>query len=87
MQARLFGGQFRQLVGIAAGALLVVSLMTAYVAAQTPQAPPPAPAGSTHEQRVAQRRNEREINLDERSQQRLINTCVSAQCKFCANLL
>jgi hypothetical protein len=50
------------------------------VAADTP--PAPAPAGSTLDQRVAQRKAERGTALSDIDQKRLINTCVGAQTKI-----
>lgn len=49
-------------------------------AADTP--PAPAPAGSTLDQRVAQRKAERGTALSANDQQRLVSTCVNAQAKL-----
>lgn len=49
-------------------------------AADTP--PAPAPAGSTLEQRIAQRKAERGTTLSENDQKRLISTCRGAQTKI-----
>lgn len=47
------------------------------------QAPPAAtPAGSSFEQRVAQRKAERNVVLAERDQKRMVSVCVSAQSKI-----
>ena len=61
-------------------AFLAGSLTAPTVNGQT--APSPAPAGSSFEQRLAQRKAERNVTLDEKSQKRLITTCVAAQGKI-----
>lgn len=57
--------------------IFVVALSTSgVVAAQTTPAP-----GSTLEQRIDQRKKERNVSLDPKDQARLINSCVGAQAK------
>lgn len=44
-------------------------------------APAPTPPASTFEQRLAQRKNERNVRLDDRTSKRIANVCVRAQGK------
>lgn len=66
--------------------ILAVALIAGgvIVAARTAgaQAPPAAAPGSTLEQRVAQRKAERNVTLTAREQQRLTSTCVLVQTKI-----
>lgn len=55
-------------------------LMAATAGAQTP--PADAPAGSSLEQRVAQRKKERAVALDQNTTERLQNRCTDAQGKI-----
>lgn len=66
--------------GAAALSLFVTLVLPMSAIAQT--APGDPPAGSSFDQRLAQRKAERAIALNERDQQRLTNTCVSAQGKI-----
>src|SRR3954466_15004433 len=61
-------------------AAMALLLGPAIAAADTP--PAAAPAGSTLEQRVAQRKAERRVALGETDLQRQISTCVNAQGKL-----
>lgn len=61
--------------------LLTVATLSPLAAnAQTPPANPPA--GGSFDQRLAQRKVERAITLDEKTQKRLTATCVAAQGKL-----
>lgn len=67
-----------------ASVLVVANLLvlqTAIVSAQT-VVPPAAPAGSSLEQRVAQRKAEKPVTLEQRDQQRIISQCTNAQSKL-----
>jgi hypothetical protein len=61
-------------------AIVLVLAGSGLAAADTP--PSPAPAGSTLEQRTAQRKTERGTALSNNDQQRLVSTCRSAQTKI-----
>src|SRR5687767_9442448 len=60
--------------------LLSAALAPSRVHAQS--APAPTPSGSSFEQRVAQRKAERKIVLDDRTQRRQVSLCVGAQGKI-----
>jgi hypothetical protein len=60
--------------------LPVASILPATLSAQS--APAPTPAGGSFDQRLAQRKAERNVALDERSQKRLENSCAGAQGKI-----
>lgn len=65
------------------GLVLVIGLtmlLSSMVKAQS--APANAPAGSTLEQRVAQRKQERQTNLDEKAAKRVQDRCVRTQNKI-----
>lgn len=60
--------------------LSVASILPATLSAQS--APAPTPSGGSFDQRVAQRKAERSVALDERSLKRLENSCTGAQGKI-----
>lgn len=67
--------------GYAAALALAVGLISVFSNASA-QVPPTAPAGSNIDQRIAQRKAERKIALDQNNTQRLQNTCVNTQTKI-----
>lgn len=71
---------YRQTMKVLASILLTLALISvggSVARAQTSPAPPPA--GSNFQQRLAQRKQERRIQLDERQQRRLDQRCTRAQ--------
>ncbi len=79
MQNSLIGRKV--LTGLVVGAVLAIFACMSPVLVSAQGAPPAAAPGSTHEQRLAQRKAERNVTLDQKSQQRLANTCANAQAK------
>src|SRR5437870_4072388 len=69
----------RIIVSLAAIVLTIAGSLSLAVA-DTP--PAPAPAGSTLDQRVAQRKAERGTVLSGTDQKRVVSTCTSAQTKI-----
>lgn len=58
-------------------AAISVQIAPGFVKAQSE--PAPAAPGSSFEQRLAQRKNERKVSLDEQEQKRLVGQCTRAQ--------
>jgi hypothetical protein len=62
--------------------LLAICGISAFPVAVTAQAPPgPTPTDSSFDQRLAQRKAERNVALDEKTQRRLVTVCTNAQAK------
>ena len=80
MKNYVIGKQLGWAAVLAALYLLAVAIMPTIVTAQGAPANP-AP-GSTIEQRIAQRKAERAITLDEKTTKRYQGTCVNAQAKI-----
>lgn len=74
----------RAAIGVVAIAFVACNICILQVTRTSAQAavPPTAPAGSSLEQRVAQRKAERPVTLDQRDQQRTITQCTNAQSKI-----
>ncbi len=68
--------RYKKIIGSSA-VISAVCLLSATVMAQIPPAPPAA--GSTIEQRLAQRKAERKIQLIDKDQKRLVSLCKAAQ--------
>lgn len=65
------------------GLALMAAVLTGAIGVAAADSPPaPAPAGSSIEQRIAQRKTERGTALSDQDQKRVIGTCVSAQTKI-----
>lgn len=63
-------------------AMVFVASVFLGVSVSAESAPEPTKPGSTLEQRVAQRKAERAVKIDERTQQRLEGSCVRGQTNF-----
>lgn len=66
----------------AAVCLVMAAVLVSALRASAQTAPAAPPAGGTLEQRLGQRKAERKIALDDRSQKRIVGTCVGAQGKI-----
>lgn len=74
--------QHKNIVFAAVCSLAAIITGSILTGAAIAQAPPTAPAGSTLEQRVAQRKAERNIALSPADSSRLQSTCANAQSKL-----
>lgn len=79
MLKQLTSGHLKTAVGILLAVLMIAVAYPTITAAQS--APAPAAPGSSFEQRLAQRKNERQVKLETRDQVRLQQQCSTAQNK------
>lgn len=72
--------KYNRIFASLAAVALAIAGSVSLAAADSPPAPPPA--GSTLDQRIAQRKAERGTNLSSLDQKRIVNTCKGAQTKI-----